>query len=60
MEHLLGFASTWSATQRYHAQNGVHPFDVIMDDLKKAWGDPARLVHFRWPLHMIVGRVGSR
>lgn len=57
MERVLGFASTWSSTQRYREQTGSDPLDEIREDLKRAWGDPKREIQLRWPLHMLVGRV---
>jgi len=57
MEDVLGFASTWSATQRYHARHGKEALDLIVDDLISAWGDPDRQVRIRWPLHMLAGRI---
>ena len=57
MQEVLGFSSTWSATQRYYAHHGKEALDLIVDDLASAWGDPDRRVHIRWPLHMLVGRI---
>jgi len=60
LEHLFGFMSTWSASQRYAAARGTDPIDRVRDDLRHAWGNPQRRVRLRWPLHLLVGRVASR
>jgi len=57
MEQMLGFASTWSASQRFREETGMNPLDVIRKDLEQAWGDPTRPVPIRWPLHILVGRI---
>jgi hypothetical protein len=36
---FAGFLDSWSATQRYKAQNEHHPLDTIWDQLLRAWGD---------------------
>jgi len=54
---MLGFATTWSASQRYEQQHGSHPLERVLPDLEQAWGDPSRRLRFRWPLHMLVGTV---
>ena len=56
---LAGFLDSWSATQRYKAQNGNHPLEIVWPQLREAWGDEneARLV--RWPLYFRIGRNES-
>jgi hypothetical protein len=54
---LRGFLSSWSASQRYHAEQGASPLELINRQLEDAWG-PAEMKHrIRWPLYMRVGRV---
>jgi SAM-dependent methyltransferase len=57
IEETVGFMTTWSAPQRYERERGTHPLDLVVDDLRAAWGDPRRRLHIRWPLHLLVGRV---
>jgi SAM-dependent methyltransferase len=54
---LLGYLSTWSATQRYAAARRADPVDLVRADLAAAWGDADARRTVRWPLHLRVGRV---
>jgi len=53
---LLGYFSTWSATNRYQKATGCNPLEPLDAALEKVWGDPnaARLV--TWPLAVRIGR----
>jgi SAM-dependent methyltransferase len=53
---LAGFLDSWSATQRYKAQMGHHPLELVWQKLLAAWGNEkeTRLIH--WPLHFRIGR----
>jgi SAM-dependent methyltransferase len=53
---LAGFLNSWSATQRYKAQKGHHPLELIWDRLSSAWGDENEKRLVRWPLHFRIGR----
>ena len=53
---LAGFLDSWSATQRYKAQKGQHPLELIWQDLLSAWGDEKETRLIRWPLHFRIGR----
>jgi SAM-dependent methyltransferase len=59
LTQLASFFDSWSATQRYKAQEGHHPLERIWEPLCAAWGeaDEARLV--RWTLHFRIGRKTS-
>ena len=60
LDALEGFISTWSATQRYHAEHGQHPLELVHDDLLRAWGgDPRSVRTVDWPLYLRVGRLPS-
>lgn len=56
LNQLAGFLNSWSATQRYKAQNGSHPLDRIWSKFVVAWGDENELRLIRWPLHFRIGR----
>ena len=56
---LAGFLDSWSATQRYKAQKGHHPLELIWDQLLTAWGDENEVRPVRWPLHFRIGRKTS-
>ena len=60
--NLLQFADfldSWSATQRYKAQQGHHPLELMWDRLSAAWGDEKETRLIRWPLHFRIGRNTS-
>ncbi len=57
LDHLVGFFSSWSATQRYQAEHGRHPLRLIWPELSAAWGAAGTQRELRWPLHIRVGRV---
>ena len=51
-----GFLDSWSATQRYKAQKGSHPLEIIWPKLFNAWGDENESGLIRWPLHFRIAR----
>jgi len=55
---FAGFLNSWSATQRYKAQNGQHPLENIWTQLVAVWGDENQPRLIRWPLHFRIGRNG--
>lgn len=57
-EDLIGYISSWSATQRYMAEQGIHPIEEIRGELDRAWGNPTDMRRVLWPLSMRVGKVG--
>lgn len=56
LTQLAGFLNSWSATQRYQAQKGHHPLELIWDQLCAAWGDEDQARLIRWTLHFRIGR----
>ena len=56
LEQLLGYFSTWSATNRFIKATGRNPLEPLSEKLAKVWGDVnlPRLVV--WPLSLRVGR----
>lgn len=57
LDEVAGFLSSWSATQRYRAQRGLHPLGLVWPELLQAWGASEQRRSVRWPLHLRVGRV---
>ena len=57
LEQLLGYFSTWSATNRHIKANGRNPLEPLSVDLTRIWGDPTRTRRVVWPLSMRVGRA---
>jgi len=53
---FAGFLNSWSATQRYKAESGHHPLEIIWPQLTAAWGDENEPRLIRWPLHFRIGR----
>ena len=56
MSDALGYMNSWSATQKYRETHGTEPTALILEDLRKAWGDPERIRRVRWPLYMRIGK----
>ncbi len=55
---LERFLRTWSASLAWEKELGTDPVAEVADDLRRAWGDPARERRVRWPLHGAIARVG--
>jgi SAM-dependent methyltransferase len=55
LDHLLGYLSTWSSTQRFIAARGIDPLEQIIDGLRGAWGDPEQTRNVTWPLVVRIG-----
>jgi SAM-dependent methyltransferase len=56
LDQLLGYFSTWSATNRYIKATGLNPIEPLANEMRRAWGDtesPRRVV---WPLTVRIGR----
>ena len=56
LDQLLGYFSTWSATNRFIRATGRNPLETLSVDLSRVWGDKncTRLVV--WPLTVRLGR----
>ncbi len=52
--NVLDYMRTWSASQRYMAENGNDPVSAYVDELKDRWGPGPREVD--WPLILRIGR----
>ena len=57
LEQLLGYFSTWSATNRCMKATGQNPLEPFAEDLRRHWGDPQTPRLVVWPLTLRVGRV---
>jgi SAM-dependent methyltransferase len=55
LDHLIGYLSTWSATQRFIETNKRDPLDEIREELRIAWGDANQKRRVSWPLTVRVG-----
>jgi SAM-dependent methyltransferase len=54
-DDLVGYLTTWSATQRFAEQQGWQAIAAFADRLKCAWGNPDALQLVQWPLHLRIG-----
>src|SRR5262245_9440725 len=57
LDQLLGYFSTWSATNRYIKATGRNPIPPLAANLKQVWGDANSVRPVVWPLTLRVGRV---
>jgi SAM-dependent methyltransferase len=57
LKHLLGYLSTWSATQRYRATKNEDPLALVENDLAVLWGNPEAERVGVWPLVVRLGHV---
>jgi SAM-dependent methyltransferase len=55
-EQLLGYFSTWSATNRFINATNHNPLPALSSALKQVWTDPASPKLVTWPLSLRVGR----
>jgi SAM-dependent methyltransferase len=56
LDQLLGYYSTWSATNRYIEANGCNPLEPLAAALADVWGDANAPRVVLWPLAVRVGR----
>ena len=56
LPRLLGYFSSYSATQRFRAANGVDPVAEHAPALAAAWGEPGTVRGMRWPLFVHARR----
>jgi SAM-dependent methyltransferase len=60
LDALLGYFSTWSATNRFIKANGYDPLERLENELSKIWGPPERTRLVTWPLSIRIGRKANR
>jgi ubiquinone/menaquinone biosynthesis C-methylase UbiE len=56
LDQLLGYYSTWSATNRYIKATGRNPLEPLAADLKRVWGNANQPRQIVWPLSVRIGR----
>lgn len=57
LEELIGYFSTWSATNRFIKAKGFNPLETLAAEIGKVWGNPAMARQVTWPLAIKVGKV---
>jgi ubiquinone/menaquinone biosynthesis C-methylase UbiE len=55
-KHLMGYLGTWSATQKYIQDNHSDPRELIIDELRQAWGDE-ETKQVNWPVTIKTFRL---
>jgi ubiquinone/menaquinone biosynthesis C-methylase UbiE len=55
LEQLLGYFSTWSATNRYIKTTDRNPLEPLATELLRVWGDPNQPRQITWPLAVRIG-----
>jgi SAM-dependent methyltransferase len=56
-DHLTGYLETWSAVKACRKKTGKDPLDLVLKDLRSAWGEAGASRHIVWPLVLRVGRI---
>jgi len=56
---LLGYLSTWSATNQFIKVTGSNPLKPLANDLARVWGDANSHRVVSWPLSLRIGRNGG-
>jgi ubiquinone/menaquinone biosynthesis C-methylase UbiE len=56
LDQLLGYFSTWSATNRFIKATGQNPIGPLHEALSKVWGNPNSRRQVIWPLTFRVAR----
>lgn len=57
LEQLLGYFSTWSATNRCIKATGQNPLVALSERLKAVWGEAKTTRLVVWPLALRIGRL---
>jgi SAM-dependent methyltransferase len=60
LDALLGYFSTWSATNRFIKAKGFNPLERLERELSEVWGERDRTRRVTWPLSMRIGRKAER
>jgi SAM-dependent methyltransferase len=57
LKDVIGYLTTWSATQRFLDVRSHSPVDNIREELVTAWGDPHFKRRVQWPLYLRFGKI---
>lgn len=57
LEHLSGYFSSWSATQKFIKDKGHDPVPAFIERLAVLWGEGERVVKF--PVFMLTGKISG-
>jgi hypothetical protein len=56
LQQLIGYFSTWSATNRFIKATEQNPLEPLSAALSRAWGDVDSPRLIVWPLSLRIGR----
>jgi ubiquinone/menaquinone biosynthesis C-methylase UbiE len=56
LEQLLGYFSSWSATNRFIKATGRNPLEPLAQALSQVWGEPSQPRLVIWPVSLRVSR----
>lgn len=56
LDELLGYFSTWSATNRFIKANGYNPLERLEKELSEVWGEREKTRRITWPLSLRIGQ----
>jgi SAM-dependent methyltransferase len=57
LDRLVGYLGTWSSVQKFKDKHNTDPIEIVIKELRRAWGRPEEEKEIHWPIHMRVGRV---
>lgn len=57
LHHLAGYLETWSATQKYIAENKQNPIPDLIQKLRPYWEDASEVKTIAFPLFLRLGRI---
>ncbi|MGD8878606.1 MAG: class I SAM-dependent methyltransferase [Syntrophobacterales bacterium] len=57
LDRLVGYLGTWSSVQKFKDKHNTDPIEVVIRDLRRAWGSSEDEKEIHWPIHMRIGRV---
>ncbi|MBT8406295.1 MAG: class I SAM-dependent methyltransferase [Deltaproteobacteria bacterium] len=57
LERLIGYLATWSAVQKFRDKHNTDPIEIVIKELRRAWGRPEDKKEIHWLINMRVGRI---
>ena len=57
LDRLVGYLGTWSSVQKFKDKHNTDPIEIVIRDLRRAWGRPEDEKEIHWPINMRVGRA---
>ena len=57
LDRLVGYLGTWSSVQKFKDKHNTDPIEIVIRDLRRAWGRPEDEREIHWPINMRVGKL---